>query len=928
MINIVIMKKSLLLFLNFFPLFLIGQVTTLPVFPIQNQPVIITFDASLGNDGLKDFSGDVYAHTGVITDKSTGSSDWKYVKTTWGTNTPETKLTRLNTNTYQLTIIPDIRSYYTVPAADKILKLAFVFRSADATKQGKTASGGDIFCDVFDDSLNISISKPTSAITIFDADQDFAFQADASNNDSITLFLDNARIVSVASHTLTTTIHATGPTNHFIIVRAYKGITYVADTIYYIVRGAVQTQPVQSGMRDGINYSDDQTATLVIYAPYKTYIYAIGDFNNWLPDNAFLMKKDGDRFWITLTNLTPGREYIFQYLIDGSLRIADPYTEKTSDPNDHYIQASIYPGMLAYPSSKTTEIASVLQTAQLPFAWKTNDFTPAPKSTLVIYELLIRDFTAKHDIRTLTDTIPYLKRLGVNVIELMPFSEFEGNDSWGYNPSFYFAPDKAYGTKDDYKTFVDACHQNGIAVVQDLVLNHSFGQSPLVRMYFDNGKPTAQNPWYNQVSNMQNPDAQWGNDFNHESIHTKNLIDSIASFWMHEYRIDGFRYDFTKGFTNTPYGPTSWASDYDPLRISILERMASAVWKRNANAYIIFEHLSDNSEETVLANYGILLWGNLNYNFNEATMGYNENGKSDFSWMSYKKRGWNTPNIVAYMESHDEERLMFKNLAYGNASGSYNVKELQTSLQRMQMASAFFYAVPGPKMLWEFGELGYDVRIDSGGRTGQKPIHWDYYNDWRRKSLYDVTHMMITLKEHDPVFSTDKFSLDVSGPMKHIELSGTEEQVEVIGNFDVIAHTGEITFPSAGKWYELFGGDSIDLGTNTYSYNFEPGVYKLFCNRKLEGFGTLHTKDPDKTKNTDTLVFPNPFDDIIYLPVSEKIKSISVWNSIGQLVLKNDGNIAKSLDTKSLTPGFYILTLYFIDGNTKAVKVVKSLKRL
>ena len=70
------------------------------------------------------------------------------------------------------------------------------------------------------------------------------------------------------------------------------------------------------------------------------------------------------------------------------------------------------------------------------------------------------------------DTIGYLKRLGINAIELMPINEFDGNDSWGYNPAFYFAVDKAYGTKDKFKEFVDVCHANGIAVISRMIMSN------------------------------------------------------------------------------------------------------------------------------------------------------------------------------------------------------------------------------------------------------------------------------------------------------------------------------------------------------------------------------------------------------------------------------------------------------------------------
>ena len=328
-------------------------ITTTPALPIDNQTVTVTFDAAQGTAGLSGFTGDVYAHTGVITDKSTSTSDWKYVKTAWGTNTPETKLTRLTANTYQLTITPDIRTYYGVPASEKILKMAFVFRSADASKEGKDTGGKDIFATVYENGLNVSFLSPSTFFSFVQANQPIDINITATDNDSIGLYLDNVRLKSTVSQSLTYTLVATGTEKHLLVAKGYKGTQITYDTAYYLVPGSTTTSLQPAGTHDGINYIDDHTVTLVLFAPFKNYVYAIGDFNDWIPDNSYLMNKDGDRYWITLSGLTPGKEYIFQYLIDGNLRIADPYTEKTSDPNDKYISSTIYPDLIAYPDSKT-----------------------------------------------------------------------------------------------------------------------------------------------------------------------------------------------------------------------------------------------------------------------------------------------------------------------------------------------------------------------------------------------------------------------------------------------------------------------------------------------------------------------------------------------------------------------------------------------
>ena len=103
------------------------------------------------------------------------------------------------------------------------------------------------------------------------------------------------------------------------------------------------------------------------------------------------------------------------------------------------------PNLIDYPTGKTEGRATTLQTNQTAYNWLNTDYTYPEKEKLVVYELLIRDFTDDGTIEAARQRLDYLEELGVNAIELMPFNEFEGNSSWGYNPNYYFAPDKAYG---------------------------------------------------------------------------------------------------------------------------------------------------------------------------------------------------------------------------------------------------------------------------------------------------------------------------------------------------------------------------------------------------------------------------------------------------------------------------------------------------
>jgi hypothetical protein len=150
---------------------------------------------------------------------------------------------------------------------------------------------------------------------------------------------------------------------------------------------------------------------------------------------------------------------------------------------------------------------------------------------------------------------------------------------------------------------------------------------------------------------------------------------------MSEYKIDGYRLDFTKGFTQKVSHNDGEFSAYDQSRVDILKRINSVVTATSPSAYVILEHLADNSEEKVLAAEGMMLWGNTNYNFMQAAMGWSTDW--NFDWAIHTRREFTQPLLVSYMESHDEERLMFKNIKYGNESGNYKIKtDTLNSLKR------------------------------------------------------------------------------------------------------------------------------------------------------------------------------------------------------------------------------------------------------
>jgi len=596
------------------------------------------------------------------------------------------------------------------------------------------------------------------------------------------------------------------------------------------------TNPLPTAAKEGVVFINGGTSAVVtLYAPSKSSVYLIGDFNNWqaLPASEMKLAPDNTTWWVQLDGLDPNAAYAYQFYVDHSFKVADPYSEKILDPNnDGYISASVYPNLKAYPTGKTTGIVSLMQANKPTYTWKNTTFNRPEKNNLVIYELLIRDFTSEHTYASTLQKLDYLVSLGINAIELMPVTEFEGNSSWGYNISYALAPDKYYGTKVALQNFIDECHGKGIAVIMDMVLNHAFGQSPMVELYFDKSvnKPTANSPWFNV--DAKHP-YNVGYDFNHETNATKQYVKNVVKYWMQQYKIDGFRFDLSKGFTQKSSSDDGSFAAYDASRVAIWKDYNNYIKSLDANNfYVILEHFADASEEKVLADDGMMFWANINYNMNEATMGWL--GSSDFSWSFYTKHGFaKSENLVSYMESHDEERLNFKNITYGNVVSGYSVRDLTTALKRQEMAAAFLFAVPGPKMLWQFGELGYDYSIDFNGRLGEKPIKWDYYDDNRRKTLYNAYAKFIKLKKNNAIFANATATYNLTGAVKYIKLVSGANTVMVVGNFDVTNQTANIDFGSSGTWINATGSANINLTSNTYNANLAPGAYHIYSRQAL-----------------------------------------------------------------------------------------------
>ena len=885
--------------------------TVVPPFPLKTDTVNITYHANEGNGSLATTSP-VFAHTGMITNGNLNY--WQNVQGTWGIADSNVIMTSIGNASHQIEY--HIPSFYGIsPSSTNMTHMSFVFRNTDGTLVGRNIDGGDIYYPITTNpnAFEARFFSPTQ-VHVLKAGQCLNLKVKSNLNATLTLY-DNGNVIATDTNT-TALDFCQSPGgqygNHMVTLMAFRNGNIRRDTVYYVYPGNKTPANPPLGLKNGANIINDSTITLVLYAPGKENVFVLAEGNDFLPDVNYQMTPslDGSTYWITL-NCSPNQDFIYQYLVDGEIRIADPFSERILDPqNDGDIPSANYPNPYPYPSNKTFGHCSLIHPGGTPFNWQNDNYQAPDKENLMIYELLVRDFVEERNYNTIRDSLGYFAKLNINAIEFMPINEFENNLSWGYNPSYHMALDKMYGTPNDFKSLVDSLHGRGIAVIVDVVLNHAEGQNPLARLWWDavNNAPASDNPYFNTA--CPHPPNCWGNDFNHESQATKDYVDQILRYWIEEYHVDGFRLDFTKGFTNGIGG------GWDVSRQNLLKRIANTVWSYKPGAYLILEHWGDNSEEINLSNHGFMLWGNVCHEYQDAAMGFGSN--SSFSQAFHGSRGWNNAGLVTYVESHDEERIAFKNKTFGNNSiGNHNVRNTAISMKRMELTTLFGHLIPGPKMMYQFQELGYDISIDDPCRVCEKPPKWNYYTNVPRRRLYEITGIINNLKASYPSFGPyTNFYADMQGHVKQMRFEHSTMDAVAVGNFDVASQTKDIYFSHTGTWYEYFTGQSITINSTTTSLSLDAGEYRLYTDVNIPG-GTSQFS-VNEYDLEDLMVYPNPGYDKIYIEYlnSDILQAqYTVYDSHGGVVKVGTYYIHHEIEISSLANGLYYIVL--IDKNNR-----------
>lgn len=952
------MNKIIIIFLVLFKITLNAQISTTPSTFEANQSVTINFNKT--GTALASYTGVIYAHIGV----TVNGVDWQNVKGSWGNNTTQPALTQTGTSTYTLTISPDLYTYFNVPTTSSITKICVVFRNATGSAQNNQGT----FINV--GAFQASLTAPTSnSTTILTTGQSLPITASNTGGTANYTLLANGVFLNAATGATYSYTATNITSNTFYELQVTLGSVTFTYKFYAIVDPITQSLAMPSNLEDGINYNptDPSKATLVLTAPGKDFIYVAGSFNSWQPNTSYAMKLDPTtgKFWLELTGLTSGTQYTYQYwVVDNTPTSGSPKLVRTADPystlvlssfDDPYISASSYPNLPAFPSeSGQNREVTVLQTGQTPYNWQVTNFTKPEKDNLVVYEVLIRDFDANRNIQDLINRIDYFKNLKINAIELMPIMEYEGNESWGYNTVFHMALDKYYGTKNKMKEFIDLCHQNGIAVILDLALNHAFGRNPMVRMWMKDadgdgwGDPAADNPYFNEFAKHS---YSVGSDFNHSSSYTKYYTKRVIKQWIQEFKIDGFRWDLTKGFTQAcASGNDACTNSYQQDRVDILKDYLDYSWLLDPYHYAIFEHLGIDSEEQQWANYrigetpskGAMMWGEMTTAYSQLLMGYTSN--ADITRIGNSAHGFTAKRVMGYPESHDKERIMYSALTYGlNSGGSPVLANLNNALYRMSAIGAISLLVPGPKMIWHFASLGMSdsiytcsngtVNTETDATTGDCKLSTkpqpQWVNNWlantQRNKIYNDWAKMIDLKKNNLVFSSN-YAISPNGTnlkqriyIWNDALPSTQlKNVVVLANFNTDSTTITPDFPYTGNWINLMDNSTISVTSTTSPITIEAGGYRIYGNAAP----ALSSQNIDNLEK-QMVLYPNPTSN--YFKLNTNTTQVEIYTITGQLVKTFDKqNSNYNYSISELNNGIYLVKVVDENNYQQTIKIIKE----
>lgn len=712
-----------------------------------------------------------------------------------------------------------------------------------------------------------------------------------------------------------------------------------ADTANFsVVTSDVQLQPLPTYANHGVTLpspaSNDST-TFRLRVGSTNYVLLRVAPENLSAASAPLipMRKDisSSNWWINL-KLEPGT-YKYLYETDSGNSINDPWGKWTA--NDGASLFTIGPAGLIADD----------------YEWQSNDYEKPPLNRLIIYELHVGEFGGgfyslpggEAGFPDLITLLPYLDSLGVNAIELMPVNDFgtlgKSGHSWGYDLNSYFALEPSYGTPAEFKALVDSAHARGIAVILDVVFNHLNDTGSLWQM-LPNAVP---NPYFKENNDFRpNEDALFFfRDMDHWNAETQELIYAVLKMWIDEYRIDGFRYDFTQGI--------GW--DVDQPGKGILGWVNRIRDDYSNSIYQIAEHLPESP--ALIFRSGMTSGWHDSYHdfvFNEAR--FNNIGLAefeDFILGLHASRSNDNPSIpsrygnrtepVNMNVNHDEQSLIYEMTNFQGIA-------LDEAIKRDKLYATLTFTSLGIPLVWQGMEFSESRGWrNEGEKLSYRPVNWSLLDTQRGEEHFDYYRALIRQRLENPALYQGELKKLQRYDSEKILVWGFDDststdQVMVIANFKSVEQTVEnVQWLGTGDWFNIFDQSVFYVAQIPIPSLTIPGYSALvFASSPDSTLVSVATTDGRTIPLTFQLFqnYPNPFNPEttieFNLPDAAEVK-IAVYNITGQKIktlsdeFLNAGNYTinwNGLDDKNLDTAS---GLYFVEmrsrGYSKSIKIIK-----
>ena len=552
-----------------------------------------------------------------------------------------------------------------------------------------------------------------------------------------------------------------------------------------------------------------------VWAPHAEQVSVIGSFNGWDSDKHPMQAEDNGNWYADVAEARVGDQYKFLLTTEkGDYKRIDPYArEVTSSVGNAIIHDTS-------------------------FDWQGDDFNLSQWNELVIYELHVGTFNDQENdnrpgkFASVTARLGHLKKLGVNAIQIMPVGEFAGERSWGYNPAHIFSVELAYGGPLAFKRFVKRAHQEGIAVILDVVYNH-LGPSDLDLWQFDGWSENNRGGIY--FFNDDRAITPWGEtrpDYGRDEV--RQYIRDNAFMWLEDYHVDGIRFDCTQ-FIRTVDG----SRDQDlPEGWSLLQWINSQVSEKFPGRITIAEDLQNNNWLTMDVSAGgagfSSQWDAMFVHpIRRAVVAPEDEQRSmaairDAICYRYNDDAFDR---VIYSESHDE-------VANGKSRVPLEISPDDPkgwhARKRSTMAAAMVFTAPGIPMLFQGQEF-----LEGEWFRDTVPLDWDQRGEFH--GIVRLYRDLIRLR-----LNRDGFTRGLCGQFTQVchlneesnviafhrwDKGGPADDVVVVASF---SHEPQdvyvIGFPAAGTWKLRFNSDwqgySDDFQDHpSTDLDAEPGEY-------------------------------------------------------------------------------------------------------